>query len=100
MFSCENFLGARLTQDDARDALQLLVIDDQGWIHWIKCPCLFEVFHGFRVPSEGLERESSAEVGVGVLGVLLDDDVEISDSLLMLLYHLIGLGTLMDIPQI
>ena len=37
---------------------------------------------------------------MGILGILLDDDVEISDCLLMLLYHLVGLGSLMDIPQI
>ena len=100
MSSKENFLGTGLAQDDARDALQLLVIDDQGGIHWVERPRLFEVFHGVRVPSEGLEGEGATEVGMGVLGILLDDNVEISDSLLMLVYHLVGLGTLVNIAQI
>ena len=37
---------------------------------------------------------------MSVLGVLLYDDIEVSHSLLMLFYHLICFGALMDIPQV
>ena len=49
---------------------------------------------------EGFKREGSSEVGMGVLRIFLDHDIEVLHSLLILLNHLKGFSTLMDVSQV
>ncbi len=44
--------------------------------------------------------EGPAEVSMGVLGVLLNNGVEVEDCLLMFINHLIGLSSLMDVADV
>ena len=37
---------------------------------------------------------------MGILGILADDDVEVLHGLIVLVNHLVGLGTLVDVAQV
>ena len=49
---------------------------------------------------QSLLGESHSEVGVSILGILCDNDVEIGDSFFVLLDHLVSLSTFMDIAKV
>lgn len=49
---------------------------------------------------ESFEGEGAAEIGVGVLRVLSNDSVEVSDGFFVLIYHLIGLCPLVEEAQV
>jgi hypothetical protein len=49
---------------------------------------------------EGFETECSSEVSVGIFRVALDYDREVFDSRLVVLDHLIGFGSLVDVPDV
>lgn len=44
--------------------------------------------------------EGSSEVGVGILGILLNHTVEVKNGFLVLVDHLVGLGSLVDVSNI
>jgi len=98
--SVKHFLVAWLAQDDAGDALQLFVVDDESRVHRLQCPCFFEILHSLCIVFEGLEREGATEVGMGVLGVLADHDVEVRHCLFVLVNHLVSFGPLVDVAQV
>ena len=47
-----------------------------------------------------LQRESSSEVSMSILWVLLEDEVEISDCFLVPVYHLVSFGPLVHVSHI
>lgn len=49
---------------------------------------------------ESLVGEGSAEVGMGILRVLLNDNCKVFNCSCMILYHLVRLRTLMDVPNV
>ena len=49
---------------------------------------------------EGLVTEGTSEVGMSVLGVASDDCCEVADCILMVVYHLVALGSFVQIPDV
>jgi len=77
-----------------------LVIDHHVWVHRVKIPSLFEVVSCRSKLLQTLEREGSTEICMSILGVPLDDFIEICNRLFVVVYHLVGFGTFVDIPNL
>ena len=93
-FLSEVFLLSWLAEDDAVDALELLVVDDHARVFWVELLRLLKIFNALAVVLQRLVAECPSEVGMSILRALLYHNVKVIYSTLVVFYHLIGLGPL------
>ena len=84
----------------ARNSLEFFIIDYYFRIERIELLGFFEIFGCLTVHSECLGRKSAPEISIGILGIPLNNLIEIAEGLLVILDHLVCFGSLMIIPHI
>lgn len=88
---------SRLAEDDTRNTFQFLVIYNHLRIHGGQLLGLLEIVSGCTEVLQSFLAKCSAEICIRVFRILFNDSIKIGNRLLMMLDHLVCLGSFVDV---